>query len=258
MPPDFKLPQVKSGWSSSILASRGCELNRNFCSMQNIFGNFFLQRNTESVLGEIRGITTKYAFIVDDNFYGATSASQAHFNRVLDQLAKGKARWLTQARLAVLKGEGVLERFKKANCAGLLIGFESINPEARVPGKPRFDEDRPSTVERTLQFCRDVKMEMALFNVLAPFPGTSLYNDMEKEGRIISKNWDDYRTSKVVFRPKHFEPEELEKAVSDATKKFYSPLSIFQRLKFNMNYDVREMYLLPNVLKMLGFHFHTH
>jgi len=173
----------------------------------------------------------------------------------------------------------VLDKFSRSGCAGFLIGFESINPDnstdvgkkvdveyfrneiARIHSKGLgvvgsfifgFDEDTPETIEKTVDFCIESRMELAAFSVLTPYPGTKVYNDLAQENRILTRNWDLYDSDRVVYQPKHFRPEQLERHLALATKRFYTSGSIYKRMKFGMNYNTMKLYLLPNLLRKMA------
>ena len=47
-------------------------------------------------------------------------------------------------------------------------------------------------------------------SVLTPFPGTALHGQLEREGRILHRDWSRYDITHVVFRPARMSPAELE------------------------------------------------
>ncbi len=264
-----------SSWQTSILASRGCELQCSFCSSQNIFGKFYLQRPLEMVLADIEATDTKYINFLDDNFYGASPQAHAYYDEILKAVARKGITWLAQVRLPILTDD-ILSKFRDSNCAGFLIGFESINPDnSRDVGKKvdvdfflseierihakkigvvgsfifGFDEDTPETIDNTIDFCIESRMELAAFSLLTPYPGTRIYQEMKEQGRILSYNWDDYNCDKVVFKPKNFTPQELAEHKLRAVKRFYTWSSIYKRMKFGMNYNTFNLCLKPNLLR---------
>ena len=53
-------------------------------------------------------------------------------------------------------------------------------------------------------------MQNATFNILTPFPGTRLFQRLEAEGRILTRDWSKYNSrADVVFQPKNMSSEEL-------------------------------------------------
>jgi hypothetical protein len=62
---------------------------------------------------------------------------------------------------------------------------------------------------------------MAEFTVLTPFPHTRTFDDLKRENRISSFDWNDYTSSKVVFQPKLLSPEKLQELYYYAWDTFY-------------------------------------
>ena len=64
-----------------------------------------------------------------------------------------------------------------------------------------------------MEFAIENKFCFAAFNILMPFPGTSFYETLRAEGRLLydGKWWlhPDYRFNYAAFRPRRMSPEEL-------------------------------------------------
>jgi radical SAM superfamily enzyme YgiQ (UPF0313 family) len=93
-----------------------------------------------------------------------------------------------------------------------------------------FDTDEPDVFDRTIDFVQKAKIDLPQFTVLTPFPGTALYTRMEKEGRILSRDWSRYNGHQAVFQPKHMSPQDLEAGVRRVWGRVYSMSGIVQRL----------------------------
>ncbi|MEE9543731.1 MAG: DUF4070 domain-containing protein, partial [Thermodesulfobacteriota bacterium] len=59
--------------------------------------------------------------------------------------------------------------------------------------------------------------------------GTKLYFDLEKEERLMTKDWSQYDAHHVVYEPKKMHYYELLRETIDITNKFYSPWPIVDR-----------------------------
>jgi len=64
-------------------------------------------------------------------------------------------------------------------------------------------------------------------------PGTPLYINLEREGRILPCEFSNYTGGKVVFRPVNLEPDDLEKQYWEMYKKLFSWPAIFKRIFLN-------------------------
>jgi len=88
-----------------------------------------------------------------------------------------------------------------------------------------LDEDDENVFERTLRFTQKMRLESAQFAYPVPYPGTALSESLDKAGRIVTKDWSQYK-SNVVFEPKLMSREVLQKGRDWVWREFYSLPSI--------------------------------
>ncbi len=91
-----------------------------------------------------------------------------------------------------------------------------------------MDEDDESVFHRTVEWAVGQGIETATFHILTPYPGTALHNQMVRQGRMLTNNWDRYDTRHTVFQPARMTPQALEDGYWSAYRQFYSWSSIFQ------------------------------
>jgi radical SAM superfamily enzyme YgiQ (UPF0313 family) len=150
----------------------------------------------------------------------------------------------------------------ESGCVLALIGFESLSaanlkqmrkPWNRVAGDYRsvvkrfhdrgiaiygtfvfgYDDDTVETIQQSLEFAQEARLEIANFNPLTPTPGTPLYERLLRENRMLSPRWwldPDYRYGDPIFMPKSMPPEEFAQKCFEAKRAFYSWTSIVQRI----------------------------
>jgi radical SAM superfamily enzyme YgiQ (UPF0313 family) len=95
-----------------------------------------------------------------------------------------------------------------------------------------FDTDKRDVFKETFKMIQDLKIDVADFLILTPYPGTPIFKQFEKEGRIITKDWSKYNMKRVVFQPKNMTSDELIHGVRKMYKEFYSaPYTIKRALK---------------------------
>jgi radical SAM superfamily enzyme YgiQ (UPF0313 family) len=89
------------------------------------------------------------------------------------------------------------------------------------------------------------KVNTASLNILTPYPGTKIYEDLKKEDRLLITDWRHCDHNTVVFKPRNMTPYELQIGKINAKKKFYSLWSVLYRalgnlynpvIYFSMNY----------------------
>jgi radical SAM superfamily enzyme YgiQ (UPF0313 family) len=92
-----------------------------------------------------------------------------------------------------------------------------------------FDHDGPDVFERTVRWIEDARLECATFHILTPYPGTPFFRKMEREGRLLHRDFDRYDTGHAVFRPARMTPEELEAGYARCYRELFSLASIWRR-----------------------------
>jgi radical SAM superfamily enzyme YgiQ (UPF0313 family) len=92
-----------------------------------------------------------------------------------------------------------------------------------------FDHDRRDVFERTTEWIESNRLECATFHILTPYPGTPLFSQMNREKRLLHKNWSFYDTAHVVFQPRHMSPEELAEGYAWCYRRLFSHTSIWRR-----------------------------
>ena len=73
-------------------------------------------------------------------------------------------------------------------------------------------------------------MGLPRFAVVTPFPNTPLFQRLEAEGRILTRNWELYDAQHVVFQPKNMSVQELQEGIELAWKHAYSWSAIWRRI----------------------------
>ena len=77
------------------------------------------------------------------------------------------------------------------------------------------------TLNDSLVLAREARGTLNLFQYAVPFPGTKFYEEYEKYGKIISKNFDEFNPRNVVFVPDGLTKEKMEEAFLKSREVFY-------------------------------------
>jgi hypothetical protein len=95
-----------------------------------------------------------------------------------------------------------------------------------------FDTDNPEVFDRTVEAGIEMKLTMALFAILTPYPGTALYRRLLGEGRLTDAKWwmrHDHDAGSPYYIPKKMTREQLREGWVRAWTTFYSYSSIMRR-----------------------------
>ena len=247
-------------FTNTVQTTRGCPFDCVFCSVTSFYGRTYRVRPVENVISEIGQMEKGFLFFVDDNIVGKPSYAKELFGALIPL----KIKWFSQASLSVVKDRELLNLAQRSGCKGLFIGFESLSQEnLRAMGKSTnrvseykdairmlhdhgigiqgsfifgMDHDDSSVFSDVIRFIEKTHLEAVLFSVLTPFPGTRIYETLQRENRIIDRGWEKYDMNHVVFRPKKMTPEELQEGFNWAYRRLYGHRSILTRLfPFNRN-----------------------
>lgn len=259
-----------------IETTRGCPNRCEFCAVPVIAGRRYRTRPLPDIERELESIVKKegeYIFIADDNVI----AQRAHAKGLFEILKGFRVRWMGFATIEIAKDAELLKLAGESGCISLFIGFESLKKENLEGPKKRFqgiqdlqgfierihdhgigiqgsfifgfDHDDPDVFERTVEFIHLNRIELPTFSVLTPFPGTPLWERLDREGRIFDRNWSHYDMSRVVFAPKRMTPEQLQKGYLWAQKYSCAPRSILRRLLLGARHHLGYFLLSNFVLR---------
>ena len=235
--------------------SRGCKFNCQFCSIAAFHKSHCRYRPIEDVIFEVKNAKYKTIFFIDDNIGSNIERAKELFKALIPY----KIKWISQIATACLEDDELIDLMEKSGCLGVLIGFESFNPEnlkqmnktwnngiekyERILKKLTnhnifvygtfifgYDEDTEETFKTTLDFAMRNNLILAAFNHLMPFPGTPLYETL-KDRMLYDKWWlnENCSFADVVFKPKNFTPEKLSELCYVYKKNFYSFPSMLKR-----------------------------
>ncbi len=265
--------------SGRLFATRGCTYGCDFCSLAVMYQRKVRKRSVEAVAAEYASFRGKVIIFWDDNLASDREYARSLFRAIVPY----KKWWSSQASIHAGEDEEFLELAARSGCKQLFIGLESISQASmnevhkgfnrveaytKIIGRIHahgiavqagivfgFDHDTETIFNETVNFLEEVGIQNATFNILTPYPGTRLYQRLEAEGRILTRDWSKYNgRDDVVFQPRHMDPETLLKGYQYANQRFYSCRSIYQRLSRS---SVGLWWTLPlNLAYMLAFRYY--
>ena len=243
-----------------VQVTRGCPFRCEFCSVRKFFGDTYRFRPISEVVEEVRSLSRRLIMFNDDNIIGNPSFSR----ELLQSLIPLKKKWIGQASLSGLREVESISLLAKSGCIGLLIGFESLSKANLIqshkyqndPAEYReiihalhrygitiwgsfifgFDDDDPSIFEETVAFAIRAKLFSVVFAILTPYPETSFYQRVKKEGRLVQDRWwllESFEESAPYFIPKKMSGEVLRECWKKSWEEFYSLPSILKRFQIN-------------------------
>ncbi len=235
-------------------ATRGCAHDCDFCVVPTAWGRRQLQKPVEEVVDDIRRTGARRLIFIDLNLV----SDRRYATRLFEALVPLGVHWYGLSTTLLAKDPELLALCARSGCRGLLIGLESISTTGlrevhkgfQDPGEFKeliatfhrhgiaiqgcfvfgFDDDTEKVFQRTAEFVVEAKVDLPRFAILTPFPGTPLFKRYEREGRLLTPNWELYDGQHVVFQPRQMSAEALMRGTEAAWKHVYSYPSIARRI----------------------------
>jgi radical SAM superfamily enzyme YgiQ (UPF0313 family) len=241
-----------------MITSRGCNRRCIFCfQIDKTRKSGIRYRSVENVLAEIEHIIgqgyREIKFIDDTlaanydramaivkeikrrrlDFTWFASACVNQVDKPLLQAFKDAGCWAilfgaesgVQKNLNTIRKGITLEQTRKAVKAAKEVGLMVLTPFLfGLPGET-FEEGL-----QTIDFACELDPDVANFHSLTPFPGTELYDNLERYG-TVSPELSDYTYQGIAFVPHTMNREQVAELRQRAFKKFYSrPKFLLRRL----------------------------
>jgi radical SAM superfamily enzyme YgiQ (UPF0313 family) len=228
----------------SVQTSRGCPCNCSFCSVTKFNGSRYRFRSINEVIEEIEQLKDKRLFIADDSIVGLGNDGIDHARLLFNNLKGLGKSWGSQVCITIAEHDDLLKAASEAGANTFYIGFESIEAESlkslskAINLRPIIknyketikrihahgigviggfilgcDADTKEIFDKTIEFVHETGIDGCQFTIMTPFPGTRLYEQVRKEGRLLYTNypndWVRYNAYEAVIKPRNMTVDEL-------------------------------------------------
>lgn len=204
--------------------SRGCPFRCNFCVWNQIMyrNGQYRPFSVKYICDEIESVIEKYGareiYFDDDTFTGSKRHVLDFCDEMIQRGLSEKIFWSAMADF-MITDEEMIYKMKEAGCIGLKFGVESGNKKildhigkpidfkkikknarlcARLHIKTHgtftfgLSGETKETMKETLKLSKAIDCDSVQFSITTPFPGTRYYEELKKENRLLSENWEDF------------------------------------------------------------------
>jgi len=258
-----------------MITSRGCPAQCTFCDRK-IFGESYRMRSTANLFAEIEEVVSKYGVreirFFDDTF----TVKKKRVYEICDEFERRKLNVIWTCLTKVVNVDGpMLKRMRKAGCWQVLYGLESgddrmlkllrkgntveknkrairLAKEAGLEVRGDFIVGTPGetwvSLEKTVQFAIDMKLDYAHFNKFNPLPGSELYRQLVRQGyKFDFSKSSTLDHTEVLYMNPGMDKDKFSEYLDKANKRFYlRPNYILHRLL-----SIRSLYQLKG--QVYGF-----
>ena len=213
----------------SILTGRGCPYSCSFCASPKLWRRKVRYHSIEYTINHIKYLIDNYNLqnlrIMDDTFTCDNNRVMEFCNAILENNIKLNMTCLTNVHNANLE---VFSKMKEAGFSIVAFGLESVDKtvlklcnknqdrelmanavnlahEAGLKTELLFMVGNMGETEKSLNdslcFAEKLNGYKTYFQLATPFPGSQFYDNAEKYGKVIDRNWADYNHKKVTYIP---------------------------------------------------------
>lgn len=254
----------------TLQASKGCPYSCKFyCTYGEYQGPKIRLRSAKKVVDDIVYLQQKFdikGMQFRDPIFG--------FNKnfipdLCEELKKRKVKikWGMETRLDLLNEENLKQMFE-VGLRNINVGIETNDVViAKINKRPLVKEshqekiikvcekigitvaafyilalegDTEETMRNTIQYAIKLNTPLARFAVSTPYPGTDFFEQLEKEGRILTHNYEEYTQFNLVFKHKNLSAQRVKQLLEEAYRRYYFRPSYFSKL---LKWKVREFWL---------------
>jgi len=258
----YSYPDTKYTPVFPIFTSRGCPGKCTFCVQQKITGRVLRVRSAKNVADEVELLISRYGareiHILDDMF----ASNKKHIFELRDEFARRKLKiplaFPTGIRVDTATPE-VLEAMREMGGYSICFGVESGSQEILDRSKKGITLEQArravatakslgfetwcfflfglmgetrETLEQTINFAIELDPDVAKFHIVKPYPGSEIYEEMQKLGLILDFDYEHYAVyTYPVHRTEALSSEEIYQALQKAYRRFYfRPRVLFRHL----------------------------
>ncbi|HEY6451751.1 MAG TPA: hopanoid biosynthesis associated radical SAM protein HpnJ [Steroidobacteraceae bacterium] len=266
---DLKIENYYSGYLKhpyiSFYTGRGCRSKCTFCLWpQTVGGHRYRVRSAENVLAEVKWIKENLPEVKEIMFDDDTFTDTSNLPRV-EAIARGmgemRVTWSCNAKANV--PYKTLKVMKDSGLRLLLVGYESgddqilhnIKKGLRTDIARRFSEDcrklgivvhgtfilglpgeTTETIEKTINFAKEINPHTIQVSLAAPYPGTTLYRQAVENGWLRENEAvnlvNDKGVQLAAISYPHLSKDEIFRSMETFYKRFYfRPSKIWEILK---------------------------
>lgn len=237
-----------------IETSRGCTFDCNFCSINMMYGKVYREYSINRVIEDIRNVEklgAKSVMMIDDNI----TLNGKRYYQLCEAIIESNLnhiKVLIQASVAGLKRTpGLIKIMAKSGVKWVYLGIENAVSEAldyMNKGKQftnidtedvvrelrengitvlggfilGYPDDNEHTLRQNLEFAKKLKVDIALFNVITPYPKTRIRDELIELDMITNKDdYTKYDCWEVNVRTKHLSPDDIYRIRYDMESRYH-------------------------------------
>jgi radical SAM superfamily enzyme YgiQ (UPF0313 family) len=239
-----------------VQAARGCVHSCRFCTIYCMYRNTYFRREIPEIIRDIRHVKSlgfSKFLLLDDNIM----SDREFMLELCGQIRGLGMTWMSQCVIDIGRDPEMLEAVRDSGCTALSFGLESINPQSlkdihKAWARPReyaslietitaagidvqsemivgVDSDTLESLRETIDFVAGARIIAPKFYLMTPIPGTDLFDDMQKQGRIVIDDLFAMTSSRPSMTHPNMTTEELGEIYWEIYDRLYTIPKVLRR-----------------------------
>lgn len=249
------IPLSQYNYVWSVLVSRGCVNKCNYC-LVNRFFKCMRYRPVDNIIEEIKNSGAKIVELHSDNL----TADREYAKELFSKLIPLNIKWVGETTASFADDDELLELAAKSGLSYLLLGLETPSKKAlsdmdkgfmkieRVKNQIKklhdygilvdsamlfgFEGHTKDIFEETANYVREIDLDVTHAVVPIPFPGTKFFEQLDKDGKILTKDWSKYDGRHLVYKQDYLTEIDIEEGIKYFESKAYTLKSVYRYYKF--------------------------
>ena len=235
-----------------IEGARGCNHECTFCTQWRHWQSRWRLKSAKRIADEMdfcqSNFGSEFIWLTDDNF-GSGSRPREIAEEIIKRKMPEDVSWFVQARCDdIIRNKEALPRLRKSGLNWVLLGVESssqstlekfkkgITPQDAKTAVKLLQEngifahamiiigqrkDTHKTIAQLREFANELDPDFVMFGILTPFPGTEIYEEAERNGWIMDRNWLHYDMIHAIMPTETLTIEEVQEELYKCYRDFY-------------------------------------
>ncbi len=250
---------------NSIVISRGCPNRCDFCYINSFFkgGKSFYTLTIDRILEEINALPGRHLYFLDDHLFAWKKLARDLFRemRGLNRVFQGAV------TINTILEDDTIDLAQQAGFRSAFIGFETLAHNNLLASNKRsnlnrsysqairrlddlgimingsfifgMEHDTTDVFRSIVDWAVESGIATATFHIMTPYPDTHLFQRMEQENRLLSRDWNRYDTRHLVFQHPHMTQNEIESGYAWAYREFYRWSNIYKAAQEHQHFAMR-------------------